>query len=295
MIYPSLQEMIRKIGSDVTDVMTAHLPVAEGIERSLFEAMRYSALGGGKRIRPFLVWASSQLFHAPTKIAYEVGAALEFVHSYSLIHDDLPCMDNSNLRRGNPTCHRQFDEETALLAGDALYGLAFEVLASLEEIEASRRCLLIQKLAKGSGGRGMVAGQMRDLLGEDRPYTLEELKILHNLKTGELIQFACESGAILGNASVAQAEALKTYGEKIGLLYQVTDDLLDACSDAKTIGKDTHQDSHKNTFVTVQGIEASRQYAIDLAKEAKEPLAIFNMPQIKVLEGLVDYIRERLF
>jgi farnesyl diphosphate synthase len=247
------------------------LPPAEGGQARLLEAMRYAVLGGGKRLRPFLVAASAALFDVPEARALRVGAAVELIHGYSLIHDDLPAMDDALTRRGRPSCHRQFDEATAILAGDALQSLAFEILADpATHPKAAVRCHLMGKLAGAAGAHGMCGGQMIDLEAEGRLLGLAEVLELQRLKTGALLEFACEAGAILGDADEAARAILRAYAADLGLAFQIQDDLLDVTGDAALTGKDLGRDqaAGKATVVGLLGIDGARARLDELRASA---------------------------
>ena len=255
------------------------LKIPEGREKRVIEAMRYSAIGSGKAFRPFLVLTVAKMLDVPQEQAARVAVALEMVHTYSLIHDDLPAMDNDTLRRGKPTNHVQFDEATAILAGDALLTQAFEVLANEKtHPDATVRIKLIEALSKAAGTRGMIGGQMMDLLGEKEPLTLKEVERMQSMKTGALLEFACTAPAILIGASDEIMQALKAYAHAMGLMFQITDDILDVEGDSATVGKTLGKDSkaHKSTFVSLLGVEEARQLARDLGMEAKAALKIFD-------------------
>ena len=256
------------------------LLVPSGPEARVFEAMRYSALAPGKRLRPFLVLASAQLFSVQQRSALQVAAAVELIHAYSLVHDDLPAMDNSDLRRGRPTCHKQFDEATAVLAGDALLTFAFEVLAQEDTHgDPAVRCELVSSLAIAAGGNGMVGGQMFDLLAEKDPTLgLVAITRLQRLKTGALIAFACEAGAILGKAAPEMRRALRGYAHDLGLAFQIADDLLDVEGSAADIGKPVGSDAAagKATFVSILGVERARAQAELLVRQAVAHLDLFE-------------------
>src|SRR5579871_4584868 len=250
-----------------------------GLESRVFEAMRYAALGPGKRLRPFLVLASSQLFAVSRRSALQVAAAIELVHAYSLVHDDLPAMDNSDLRRGRPTCHKAFDDATAVLAGDGLLTLAFEVLAQPDTHgDPAVRCELVQSLAQAAGGSGMVGGQMIDLLAENLSLDIGAITRLQRLKTGALIAFACEAGAILGKAPSDRRLALRGYAHDLGLAFQIADDLLDVQGSAGETGKPVGQDAAagKATFVSILGAERARAQADVLIHQAVAHLEPFE-------------------
>ena len=258
------------------------LPKGDEGEARVFEAMRYASLGGGKRLRAFFVLAGATLFRVGAVPALRTASAIEFVHAYSLIHDDLPAMDDDDLRRGKPSCHKQFDEATAILAGDALQALAFEVLADNDTHgDPAVRAHLVSDLAKAAGAQGMVGGQMLDLLAEQQ--SAEEMSIgaiirLQRLKTGALISFACSAGAILGKAAEPMRNALSAYAHDIGLAFQIVDDLLDVEGDAGVIGKTPGKDAAagKATFVSILGLERARAQASMLARQAAAHLEPFG-------------------
>lgn len=265
--------------------------------RRVMEAMRYSTLGGGKRLRPFLVVESSAVFGVPRASALLAGAALECIHCYSLIHDDLPAMDNSELRRGRPTLHKQYDDATAILAGDGLLTLAFDII-SRDELHSDPmvRLLLTRALARASGIGGMVGGQMLDLAGEGRFGDREPVDVarLQQMKTGALLRYGCIAGAILGQASQKDYQALDDYGRALGEAFQIADDLLDVEGDAAALGKQTGQDAAlgKTTFVTQLGVEGARQRVRDLIAKADNALAPFGA-RGDVLRATARFVAER--
>ncbi|MGB5904519.1 MAG: polyprenyl synthetase family protein [Xanthobacteraceae bacterium] len=265
--------------------------------RRVMEAMRYSTLGGGKRLRPFLVVESSAVFGVPRPSALLAGAALECIHCYSLIHDDLPAMDNSELRRGRPTLHKQYDDATAILAGDALLTLAFDII-SRDELHSDPmvRLLLTRALARASGIGGMVGGQMLDLAGEGRFGDREPVDVarLQQMKTGALLRYGCIAGAILGQASREDYQALDDYGRALGEAFQIADDLLDVEGDAAALGKQTGQDAAlgKTTFVTQLGVEGAKQRVRDLIAKADSALAPFGA-RGDVLRATARFVAER--
>jgi farnesyl diphosphate synthase len=256
------------------------LEIRSGPESRVFEAMRYSALAPGKRLRPFLVLASARLFSVARRSAFQVAAAIEMVHAYSLVHDDLPAMDDSDLRRGRPTCHKQFDEATAVLAGDGLLTYAFEVLAQPDTHgDPGVRCELVAELARAAGPQGMVGGQMFDLLAEnDSSLDIGAITRLQRLKTGALIAFACESGAILGKAAPELRTALRGYAHDLGLAFQIADDLLDVEGTAEETGKPVGSDAAagKATFVSILGVDRARAQADLLVRQAIAHLDLFE-------------------
>jgi farnesyl diphosphate synthase len=271
------------------------LPNTDLAENQLYEAMRHGTLNGGKRLRPFLAIQSAKLFNIDTKRSRRVAAAIEFVHCYSLIHDDLPAMDDASLRRGHPTVHKQYDDATAILAGDALLTLAFEVLSEQETHEDPRvRCELIRSLAQASGGHGMVGGQMLDLIAEKKEFDLGTISRLQRMKTGKLMAFACESGAILGRSDGPHRRALCNYAHDLGLAFQVTDDILDIEADPQDTGKDTGKDeaAGKATFVSTMGKEQARERAEMLVNQAIRHLHVFEN-RADILKELAYYVLQR--
>ena len=274
-------------------------PLENEIERPkrLLDAMRYGSLNGGKRLRPFLVVESAALFDVPKDAALLAGAALECIHCYSLIHDDLPAMDNSDLRRGRPTAHKAFDDATAILAGDALLTIAFDIITR-DEIhkDAGVRLLLARALARASGIGGMAGGQIMDLAGEGRfgdkaPPDVEKLQ---QMKTGALLHFGCIAGALLGQASKQDYAALDAYGRALGEAFQIADDLLDLEGDAATLGKPAGQDSAmgKTTFVTLLGVDGAKQRLKNLIAQADSALAGFGA-RADVLRATARFVAER--
>ena len=277
--------------------LEAFFPLPEGRERRVVEAMRYSVMNGGKRLRPFLVSASASLFGLSRAQTLNTAAALEMLHSYSLIHDDLPAMDNDDLRRGMPTCHRRFDEATAILAGDGLLTYAFEILSRPETADSQTRIELISLLSKDAGAfRGMIAGQMLDLCAEQSPEEDNARLItrIEVLKTGCLIRFACEAGALLGGAAPEQRQALVTYARAIGQTFQISDDILDIEGSPELMGKTLNKDRQqgKVTFVSLYGLEQAKAIAADLTEQAKTALRPFGAPA-EELCSLADFIITR--
>ena len=263
----------------------------------LIEAMRYSSLNGGKRLRPFLAVASAAMFGVPREGALMAGAALECIHCYSLIHDDLPSMDNSDLRRGRPTAHKKFDDATAILAGDALLTLAFDIITRDEvHRDANVRLLLTRALARAAGIGGMAGGQMLDLAGEGRFGDREppDVAQLQQMKTGALLKYGCIAGAILGQASQDQYNALDAYGHAFGEAFQIADDLLDVEGDAAALGKPAGQDAAlgKTTFVTQLGIDGAKARLRDLLNQADAALAPFGAKG-DVLRAAARFVADR--
>ncbi|MFZ1963776.1 MAG: polyprenyl synthetase family protein [Roseiarcus sp.] len=299
--------LLQSVASDTEAMLSellAQAPAAGEHDRPtrLIEAMRYSSLSGGKRIRPLLVVASGDLFGVPRRRSLMAGAALELIHCYSLVHDDLPAMDNDDMRRGRPTTHKAFDEATAILAGDGLLTLAFDVATRLAvHPEAEVRVNLAGALARAAGIGGMVGGQLLDLAAEGRfadgkPQSLDETAIgaLQAMKTGALLQFACAAGAILGKAGVAEREALDRYGMAVGKAFQIADDLLDVEGDSATLGKAAGKDATagKATLVGILGIATSKARLRTLVSEAGAALAPFG-ERAQTLVETAKFIAER--
>ncbi|WP_298215904.1 polyprenyl synthetase family protein [Acidocella sp.] len=259
--------------------LDALLPVPDTAEARLVEAMRYAVLNGGKRMRAFLVMETARLFSVNRTCAARVAASVEMLHAYSLVHDDLPAMDDDDLRRGQPSCHRKFDEATAILAGDALQTRAFEVLADEDtHADAEARIELVLALAQAAGMRGMVGGQMIDMESEGKELSAPEITRLQALKTGRLIQYAAEAGAILGRAPVTQRHAIIAYGRDLGAAFQIYDDVLDETDSAAELGKTAGKDAAagKATMVRILGLERARDQAMRLAAQAAAHLDGFG-------------------
>ncbi len=274
-----LAEAMAEAAQMVEAQLDALIPVTEAAEARLIEAMRYAALNGGKRLRAFLVMETAKLFTVNTTCAARVAAAVEMLHAYSLVHDDLPAMDDDDLRRGKPSCHKAFDEATAILAGDALQTRAFEVLAEEDtHADAEARCELVTAFAYAVGARGMVGGQMIDMLAEGRVLSGPEITRLQALKTGRLIQFSAEAGAILGRASQPQRHFIAAYGRELGGAFQIYDDVLDEEGSAEDLGKTAGKDAAqgKATMVSILGLERARAQAERLADQAAQHLESFG-------------------
>lgn len=289
-----LDEAIEEVREAVGKTIVRLLPETDLAEAPLFDAMRYGA-SSGKRLRPFMVIQSAKLFNVDPSRARRVAAAVEMVHAYSLIHDDLPAMDNADLRRGKPTVHRAFDEATAVLAGDGLLTLAFDILTDTDTHEDPRvRCELVSMLAKAAGPHGMVGGQMLDMIGETTNFDLGTISRLQRMKTGKLMAFACEAGAILGKGSDAQRRALCNYAFDLGLAFQVTDDILDVEQPVGVTGKPANQDEKagKSTFVSTMGKEQAKQRAEMLIDQAIGHLHVFS-GRADLLKELAYYVLNR--
>ena len=253
---PDFGRRLTEIADRVTVALDQLIPPAQGPEADLMRAMRHSALANGKRMRPFYVIETGAMFEAPEKSLLRTAAALECVHCYSLIHDDLPCMDDDDFRRGQPTVHKAFSEATAVLAGDALLTLAFKILANRDtHQDAHIRLKLLERLADNAGAQGMVGGQMIDMLEDESPRDLNTITRMQRLKTGALISYSVEAGAIIGGANEMERQALHGFAHDLGLAYQISDDLLDATGDEADVGKPlrTDESAGKANFVTLLG------------------------------------------
>ncbi len=271
------------------------LPAVEGAEARLAEAMRYATLGGGKRLRAFLVMQSASLFSVSETCAARVASSIEMLHAYSLVHDDLPAMDDDDLRRGKPSTHKQFDEATAILAGDALQCRAFEILAEHDtHSDPQARCELVAALGAAAGARGMAGGQMIDMVTEGQVLDGPAVTRLQALKTGRLIQFSCEAGAILGRAPSHQRHLLAAYGRDLGAAFQIADDLLDVEGDEAEIGKTVGKDAAagKATMVAVLGVAMARAHADALSRQAAAHLDGFG-EKAALLRDLAAYVVQR--
>jgi farnesyl diphosphate synthase len=299
-IEMELPAALSRVASDVEAALEALLPPVEGAEARLADAMRYATLGGGKRLRAFLVIESSALFAVSETCAARVAAAIEMLHAYSLVHDDLPAMDDDDLRRGKPSTHKAFDEATAILSGAALQARAFEVLAEPDtHSDPQARCELVAALGAAAGARGMAGGQMIDMLAatlSEAGQTLDAPAVtrLQALKTGKLIQFSAEAGAILGRAPQMQRHVLAAYGRDLGAAFQIADDLLDAEGSTEETGKRTGKDhvAGKATMVAVLGVARARQQADMLARQAAGHLDGFG-DRAALLRALASFVVAR--
>jgi geranylgeranyl diphosphate synthase type II len=263
----------------------------------LIAAMRYSLMAGGKRLRPVLCLAGAEAVGGKAKDALGAACALEMIHTYSLIHDDLPAMDNDDLRRGKPTCHIAFDEATAILAGDALLTMAFKILSSIEHVDErriSKWFRVLHRIACAAGYEGMIEGQMRDIAAENTSLSLDELEKLHALKTGALIEASVYSGALLGGGSLNQIEQLEIYAHCIGLAFQVKDDVLNVEGDPEILGKGVGTDEirQKSTYPSIMGLEKSKSFARELVNQALRALESFDH-RSDSLRAIANYIIER--
>ena len=293
-IKRDLSEFAAKFNAD----LVKYLPLPDGVEKRVVEAMRYALMNGGKRLRPFLLCQCAALFDIDYKTCLPAAVSLEMLHTYSLIHDDLPAMDNDDLRRGKPTCHKKFDEATAILAGDGLLTHAFRVLSSAQEIRPEIRLTLTQLLSDAAGAfGGMVAGQTLDLYAESAGSDENDENIiarLEEMKTGRLLRYACEAGAVLGQAPLELRQALICYSRKIGQTFQISDDILDLEGDQNLVGKTLHKDETQNKFTLVSrfGIDQAKKLAEKLTDEAIDAIDIFGKKST-VLQELARFIINR--
>jgi farnesyl diphosphate synthase len=288
-------DWMKTVQAHVETALEGYLPPASAMPHKLHEAMRYTVLGGGKRVRPLLVFAAGALFNADVAALERAAAAVEMIHAYSLVHDDMPCMDDDALRRGKPTVHVAYDEATALLVGDALQSQAFLVLSEGGAVPPARQVAMLRLLAHASGSPGMCGGQAIDLDSVGISLTLAQLEQMHQLKTGALLRASVLLGALAGgDVSEAQMQALNVYSNAIGLAFQVVDDVLDATADSATLGKTAGKDAatNKPTYVSILGLEQSRALAAKLRNDAHQALAPFGDKAGRLRE-LADLIVQR--
>jgi len=284
----------KQVQADMEAVLDRHLPPASALPSKLHQAMRYAVLDGGKRVRPLLVFAAGALYDAPRDALERAAAAVEMIHAYSLVHDDMPCMDDDDLRRGKPTVHRQYDEATALLVGDALQSQAFDVLSG-GALEPARKVAMLSQLARATGAAGMCGGQAIDLDAVGVALALPELEQMHRLKTGALLRASVLLGAFAGTMPQASEQsALDAYADSVGLAFQVVDDILDATADSATLGKTAGKDAahNKPTYVSILGLEPSLALAEKLRQDAYRALQPFGEAAIRLRE-LADLIVQR--
>ncbi|TFW35545.1 polyprenyl synthetase family protein [Massilia horti] len=291
----NFNDWMKDVQAQVEDALDRFLPASSQVPHKLHEAMRYTTLGGGKRVRPLLVYASGALFNAEPKALARAAAAVEMIHAYSLVHDDMPCMDDDELRRGKPTVHVAYDEATALLVGDALQAQAFAVLAEAVTVPPVRLVAMLHLLAQAAGSGGMCGGQAIDLDSVGVALTLEHLEHMHQLKTGALLRASVLLGALAGrDIEPHELTALAAYSKAVGLAFQVVDDVLDATADSATLGKTAGKDAadNKPTYVSILGLEPSRELAEKLRRDAHEALAPFGEQALRLRE-LADLIVQR--
>ena len=294
---PPFQDWMHAVQTHIEATLARLLPPETAIPARLHQAMRYASLGGGKRVRPLLAFAAGELSGGRTESLEIVACAVELIHVYSLVHDDLPCMDDDVLRRGRPTCHVEFDEPTALLVGDSLQSLAFELLSRAELGLPERQLAMINWLARASGSCGMAGGQAIDLDAVGHHLNQPELELMHALKTGALIRAAVMLGALCGNPLTPEEnEALDRFAKRAGLLFQVIDDILDCTASTATLGKTAGKDAaaDKPTYVSLMGLERAREFATDLRAQALQSLAPFGERSQRLIE-LTDFITHRTF
>lgn len=293
-------ELLAEYSHNFNQQLPTYFPLPSGPEKRVVEAMYYSVSNGGKRLRPFLVQTTASLFGVPFNISLPVAVSLECLHSYSLIHDDLPAMDNDTLRRGKPTCHIQFDEATAILAGDGLLTYAFEILSQDDSpLSPLQQRELICLLANAAGAfNGMVSGQMLDLYREGNSIATAQkenlVKQIEEMKTGRLLRYACEAGAVLGHATPKQRQSLINYSRKIGIAFQIADDILDVEGSQELVGKTLKKDEAQNklTFISIYGLDGAKKMAQELIAQAKESLKELDL-KTQTLQELADFIISR--
>ena len=290
-------DWMRGVQARIEATLSRLLPSGEAIPARLHQAMRYASLGSGKRVRPLLAFATGEITRSTPERLEIVSCAVELIHAYSLVHDDLPSMDNDVLRRGRPTCHVEYDEATALLVGDSLQSLAFELLAGNDLGSPAQQLEMVRLLAHASGSCGMAGGQAIDLGAIGSNLNQPELELMHALKTGALIRAAVHLGALCGEPLTDEAnEALDRFAKRAGLLFQVVDDILDCTASTATLGKTAGKDAaaEKPTYVSLMGLEAAREFASELRTQALESLAIFGESGQRLIE-LTDFITHRDF
>ncbi|MEN3277065.1 MAG: farnesyl diphosphate synthase [Massilia sp.] len=292
---PDFHAWMQGVQAQTEEALGRFLPAATRVPARLHAAMRYTVLGGGKRVRPLLAHASGELFGAGQDAVARAACAVEMIHAYSLVHDDMPCMDDDELRRGKPTVHVAYDEATALLVGDALQAQAFEVLASNDTLPPACQIAMLRLLAQAAGSAGMCGGQAIDLDSVGLALNLEQLERMHQLKTGALLRASVLLGALCGKELTApEREALDAYSKAVGLAFQVVDDVLDATADSATLGKTAGKDAadNKPTYVSILGLDESKALAEQLRREAHDALAPFGEQALRLRE-LADLIVQR--
>ena len=292
---PRLGEAFERVQSDIDSAFDAFLPVPDDSRARLVDAMRYAAIGAGKRMRPLLLVATSELFGVNRNAAINAGCAVEAIHAYSLIHDDLPCMDDDAMRHGKPSVHKAFDDATAVLAGDCLHALAFDILTQLDtSADPFVRSELVATLARASGHDGMAGGQMMDIVSQEENYDLRQITRLQQLKTGALLAASVEMGAVLGRVPPEGRAHLRAYARDIGLAFQIADDLLDVEGDEAKAGKALRKDEEqgKQTFVTLMGVEQARAQATMLVEQAGRHLSSYG-EDARLLVELADFVVKR--
>ena len=290
-----IKSFITKKAKVINQALDNYLPASDSKPAKLHQSMRYSVLAGGKRLRPILTLVAAKLVgNLNEEDVLPAACAVELVHNYSLIHDDLPSMDDDDIRRGQPSNHKKFSPALAILAGDALLTLAFELVSEIETIDAERINLITKELAQGSGHQGMVGGQVVDIESEGKEIDSAELDYIHQHKTGALLKTSVRIGALMGEASEKELTALTTYAEKIGLAFQIVDDILDVEGSSEKLGKAVGSDSNKDkaTFPAIYGLAESKRLAAKTIQEAKDSLEVFG-DEASILKDLADYIIQR--
>jgi farnesyl diphosphate synthase len=290
-------DWMHSVQTRIENALAHRLPSAEAIPARLHQAMRYASLGGGKRVRPLLAFAAGELTNSPAERLEIVSCAVELIHAYSLVHDDLPCMDDDVLRRGRPTCHVEYDEPTALLVGDSLQSLSFELLTREELGRPERQIEMVRLLAHASGSCGMAGGQAIDLDSVGQMLNQPELELMHALKTGALIRAAVMLGALCGDELSTDArESLDRFAKRAGLLFQVVDDILDCTASTATLGKTAGKDAaaDKPTYVSLMGLDSAREFAESLRTEAINALSPFGDRSRRLID-LTNFITYRKF
>lgn len=290
-----LAEFFKESCKQVDTVLDKVIPAPETSPRLLHEAVRWSVFAGGKRFRPALAMATGKVFDVDPEKLLKTAAAIEMIHAYSLIHDDLPAMDDDDLRRGRATCHKKFDEATAILAGDVLQTLAFQTIAEDESLAAEIRVKLVSELARAAGTPfGMVAGQQLDLEAEGKTISIEELERIHQSKTGAMIVVSARAAAIIAETDETTLAVMTNYAAKLGLLFQITDDLLDVTQTTEVLGKTAGKDvtAEKATYPAIYGLDKARNLAVKVHREALEELQKINK-NTEILHSLADFIVER--
>lgn len=289
-----MKEQLKKYTDIVDKQLDKYLDPKDNPQGIIYEAMRYSVFAGGKRLRPVLMLLTCEMCGGDINEVLPFACALEMIHTYSLIHDDLPAMDNDDLRRGKPTSHKQFGEATAILAGDALLNKAFEVVSQYSGNNSDRAIKAINILAVSSGTEGMIGGQIVDMQSEGRDITLDELRYLHLNKTGAIIRSACKIGAVMSGADSVEIKAVDEFSKNLGIAFQIQDDILDVTGTEAELGKPIGSDAEegKNTYVSLLGLQKSKDMSEEYSKKAKQALDIFG-EKANTLKELTDYLTDR--
>lgn len=291
----SIKNQLIKYKETIEEYLDSILPKEDGLQNIIYEAMRYSVFAGGKRLRPFLTLKVCEIFDGSYEKALPFASAMEIIHTYSLIHDDLPSMDDDDYRRGKPTNHKIYGEGMAILAGDGLLNLAYELMINQAVQNASdsdKYLKAMSEISRAAGIYGMIGGQVVDILSENAKVHEDTLNFIHNHKTSALIEASIVAGAIIGGASETEIEALRSYGKAIGLGFQIRDDILDKIGNIEKLGKDIGSDEENNkaTYITLYGLDEAKNKSKELCKSAKESLNSVNKPDVEVLEDLADYL-----